>query len=745
MKIIKLLLIEDNKIDAGLILQLIKKIENFSFSTKRIHYLAKINTTLEDFEPDVVLLDLNLPDSAGLNTITRVIDNLKKEIPIIVLTRNTTSYKGEDCLKNGAADFLDKNKLDSDYIEKSIRYSIERNKIYKELNRKVKRLEFAFEASNDSLWDLDKETGEFYFSNKFYETLGYEPGEVVFTPDFLYSLMPEEDRKTFHNHFENLLNNKKNLEIEYRLKAKNGNYIWLLTRGKIIERDKSGKPVRITGTHVNITNIKNIEIQLERERRFIESILEATPAFVFIIDENYKIKYTNKKFNEIFRIENPVGKHCFESIGKKNSAADCCKRKKIFSFNEIKEWEWVSPDKRTFVCYTTSITGANNTKQVLQMGIDITKRKKIEEELKLKMILLDNINDEVIIHDLDGNIIYFNKIAYNMRGIPKKDFNQFNLKDIMNENAQEQMQERFKVLLEKKHAVFESVYVSNKGDKVYLEINARVIEINEKNYIVSVARNVTDRKKAAQEREMLINELEKANYDLKRISKIKDDFLAIASHDLRTPFNAILGFSELLLEDDTLSPEHKELIDPIYQSAETQLKYIDEILSIVALESGEIKLYKIETGIAEIVKSCVFNQELVAKKKQIELSTQIECDMIVQIDASKIIQVVNNLLSNAIKFTPKGGKVKVTCGQAGDNVEIHVIDNGLGISKEDQKIIFNRYEKINSEGTEGETSTGLGLVISKKFVELHNGQIKVSSEKGKGSDFYFSIPKNLKL
>jgi signal transduction histidine kinase len=238
---------------------------------------------------------------------------------------------------------------------------------------------------------------------------------------------------------------------------------------------------------------------------------------------------------------------------------------------------------------------------------------------------------------------------------------------------------------------------------------------------------------------MFIAELQRANEELKRLSKLKDDFLGIASHDLRTPFNAILGFSEILLESG-LSEENKEIVQLMYQSAETQLQYVDELLSIVAFEAGKLKLKLINTNIQDIINECISYHKIIAKNKNIKLTTDVKCSRKINLDKTKILQVLNNLVSNAIKFTPKGGEITLKCIVDEKNIEVHVIDTGLGMDEKQQEKVFSRYEKVHLQGTEGEQGTGLGLVICKNFVELHGGQIRVNSGKDKGSDFYFTLP-----
>jgi signal transduction histidine kinase len=235
--------------------------------------------------------------------------------------------------------------------------------------------------------------------------------------------------------------------------------------------------------------------------------------------------------------------------------------------------------------------------------------------------------------------------------------------------------------------------------------------------------------------------LEEQNTELKKLVQMKDDFLAIASHDLRSPFNAILGFSNLLLEDEDLQPSHKESVEIIQYSANIQLDYINDILNILTLESGKIKLNKYTFSIKSVLDNSIKMLGILAKKKNITITTNVDNDFELELDFEKISQVLNNLIGNAIKFTPSGGNIEVSVIKNSLNqVEFHVKDSGIGISRDVIPSLFSKYTKTHKSGTEGEAGTGLGLAICKNLINLHGGNIFVESTQGKGSDFYFYLP-----
>ncbi len=262
--------------------------------------------------------------------------------------------------------------------------------------------------------------------------------------------------------------------------------------------------------------------------------------------------------------------------------------------------------------------------------------------------------------------------------------------------------------------------------------------------LIGTVLDITERKILETEKEELIHELEKSNQTLKELSEMKENFLAIASHDLRSPFQNILLTTELLLEMNEATEEISQYVWMIRNSAKTQLIYINDLLDLIHLEQGQLTLYLDKIEFSNVLQNSVINMELLAQKKNIGLSYLIagELDTIpVFIDFVKIIQVLNNLITNAVKFTNPGGNIDVTAHiNENSEIEVHVSDSGIGIPEEKLKFVFDRLYKKHSYGTAGEKGTGLGLAICKNIIELHGGEIHVESKIYEGTDFWFTIP-----
>jgi two-component system sensor histidine kinase/response regulator len=233
--------------------------------------------------------------------------------------------------------------------------------------------------------------------------------------------------------------------------------------------------------------------------------------------------------------------------------------------------------------------------------------------------------------------------------------------------------------------------------------------------------------------------------ELKAANSSKDKFFSIIAHDLKSPFNAIIGLSRILIDDyeELDKQEHLDFIENIKNSAENTFKLLQNLLEWSQAQTGKllfepkpIFLYPVASDIISLVGSS-------AQNKEINLGFSIPENTRLLADKNMLSTIIRNLLLNAIKFTKQGGRVFLFTHDIGDRVEISISDTGIGISPDKIKNLFSMDYNIVSYGTAGEEGTGIGLLLCKEFVEKHSGAIRVESREGIGSTFTFSIPKPL--
>lgn len=238
---------------------------------------------------------------------------------------------------------------------------------------------------------------------------------------------------------------------------------------------------------------------------------------------------------------------------------------------------------------------------------------------------------------------------------------------------------------------------------------------------------------------------EKANKDLEEMNKTKDKFFSIIAHDLKSPFNSMLGFSEILKNnfDDYDVDMQKNSVEYIHQGINQSYKLLENLLLWAQSQRGTIEFNPKKVNLFTLISETNQLLEQVSDVKSIKLINEIHETIFVNADRDLLSIIIRNLISNAIKFTPKGGEISIKSQTINDSnkfVEIIVKDMGVGISKEKQSKLFDIRESTSTKGTENEKGTGLGLILCKEFVEIHGGTIWVKSEIGKGSSFSFTIP-----
>ncbi len=226
-------------------------------------------------------------------------------------------------------------------------------------------------------------------------------------------------------------------------------------------------------------------------------------------------------------------------------------------------------------------------------------------------------------------------------------------------------------------------------------------------------------------------------------NKAKSEFIANMSHELKTPLNAIIGFSEAMLGGiyGPINERHREYLSDILLSGEKLLGLINDMLDLTKIEAGSVDLDLRGFSLRELVKSA----EGMLREKMVSHNITLECRIDdgldeISADERKLKQVMVNLLSNAIKFSPDGGKVTVRAQRLKDSVEISVEDTGIGIAKDDIPKLFQPFCQLESSFQKRYGGAGFGLFLTKRLVELHGGQIRVESQKGRGTAFTFSIP-----
>jgi signal transduction histidine kinase len=236
--------------------------------------------------------------------------------------------------------------------------------------------------------------------------------------------------------------------------------------------------------------------------------------------------------------------------------------------------------------------------------------------------------------------------------------------------------------------------------------------------------------------------LVEAQDKLRESNQVKNKFLRIAAHDLRNPLSVIINISQMLRAGFLYeSPEKSDdLLMKIDQSAQHMLALVNDLLDVSVIESGYLKISRLQVSLDTLLKQRIQLASHLAAKKKITIHSEVEALPRFSFDPNRISQVIDNLISNAIKYSPKGSAIQIFLKRKDQTAWVFVKDQGPGIAYEDQKRLFGEFQRLDSQPTGGESSTGLGLAIAKKIVEAHDGKIGVQSQIGSGSIFSFALP-----
>lgn len=370
---------------------------------------------------------------------------------------------------------------------------------------------------------------------------------------------------------------------------------------------------------------------------------------------------------------------------------------------------------------------------------------KSQDELEVQYReLIDNANSIILRMDMKGNVTFFNKYAERFFGFASEEILGRNVVGTIVAHADSSGRD-LKAMIDDmglnpgRYVENENENILRSGERVWIAWTNKAIvdKDNSVKEIFCIGNNITKLKQAEEE-------ILKAKEAAENANKAKSSFLANMSHELRTPLNAIIGFSEIMKDGNAgpLNDKQKEYLGFVWESGKHLLSLINDILDLSKVEAGKMELELGEFNLKELLEKAVSFVRERAVKRSIKLLMDIKEDIgVIKADERKIKQVVYNLLSNAVKFTPDEGEVGIGAKKTGSEILVAAWDTGIGIDPKDAPKVFAEFEQIDSEYSRRYSGTGLGMPLSRKFIELHGGRMWFESEgKNKGSRFYFTLP-----
>jgi signal transduction histidine kinase len=267
----------------------------------------------------------------------------------------------------------------------------------------------------------------------------------------------------------------------------------------------------------------------------------------------------------------------------------------------------------------------------------------------------------------------------------------------------------------------------------------------DRRFIDGISTNTTERRQLAEQREQLLADQQEQVRRLKELDRMKDELVALVSHELRNPLGIIRGYVEMLRAEPDLDPDHRHLVEVIDRNSGHMQRLVDDLLEMARLDAGRLSIDPRTLPLRRLISDSVDAQRPAADAKQLTVSVDMPRHLTTYADPVRLRQVIDNLLSNAIKYTPAGGTVRVTALGRPDTVPvgpttITVTDSGIGIPAEQYAHLFDRFFRASNAVSEGIKGTGLGLAITKAIVTAHHGTITASPATPAGTTFSITLP-----
>lgn len=584
---------------------------------------------------------------------------------------------------------------------------------------------------------LDRKGDILFINDAVTHMLGYKVEETIGKSMWSYCYH-EDINRTIYAVEEGLKNRQKQFTIDFRLISKTKHVKWI-GWGMVAKGERWYCYGR------DITERKRIESELTK-LSFVASKIDSG---VVINDSENKVTWINAAFEKItgFNLADLKGKRLGDLISGPDTdwsiienARKMTQQGKSFTIDMLayrkdKTPIWIS------VYNTVVLNDEGKIESEVEILIDITEKKKVEDELQVLSLVASNTNTGVTIANENGEITWVNAALENLIGYQLDELSGKMLGDILSGPATDKqlIAESRKKAIQKLPYSIEVLAHKKNGDEIWLSVSNTPI-LNDKGCVerqVELINDITQRKQV--EREMV-----ESREQALQLSEAKEMFLSVMSHEIRTPLNAVIGMTHLLIDNDPKKSQIDDL-NILKFSSENLLNIINDVLDFTKIETGNLHLESIPFDLHTLSVDIINSLQISSANKgnQLLLVYDDRIPSIILGDKTRLYQVLINLLGNAIKFTDYGKiqlNVKLKAIEANNAlIYFEVKDTGIGIPKDKQSYIFETFTQAKTDIARKYGGTGLGLAITKKLLKLYHADIKVQSTEGKGTVFSFTI------
>lgn len=476
---------------------------------------------------------------------------------------------------------------------------------------------------------------------------------------------------------------------------------------------------------------KLVEKSLKESYELNNTLMRTIPFGMNIVDVDGNILFLNEKFKMLFG-EKAIGQKCWELYcDDKTQCQNCPLRKGLkIGENAIIEHQGILGGKIFEVHHSAMIFKGN--KAILEIFLDITERKHRQEEYET---IIRTAMDGFWLTDIEGRLLHVNDAYSQLTEYSREELLNMNIRDLDANEKQEDTFKHIRRVIEMGYDRFETKHKCKGGKMIDVEISVNYTDISG-GRLVAFIRDITERKH-------IESHLQKYSEDLKASNAAKDKFFSIITHDLKSPFNAIVGFSDILIEQIKSKDyiESSKYADIIHKSSKRAMDLLMNLMDWSRSQTGKIEFNPEYFEIAELINETILLLTPIAERKSILITKKLPQKKIIYADKNMMSTVLRNLISNAVKYTYPDGTITISAQEDQNMLTISVTDTGIGIPSHSIEKIFHIDNDYSTVGTQKEKGTGLGLILCKEFIEKHGGEIWVESVEGEGSTFSFTIQK----
>ncbi|MFO7780868.1 MAG: PAS domain S-box protein, partial [Spirochaetia bacterium] len=601
------------------------------------------------------------------------------------------------------------------------------------------QLRQTLEGTGAGTWSWDIQAGTIAIDERWAGMLGYTPDELAPTTIDTWKDLTQPDdlaeaEAVLAEHF---AGERELYACEMRMRHRTGRWVWINDRGRIVEWDDSGKPIRMLGTHTDISSRKAAELELAESHSLLQSVFDGMDDGLVVLDPQMRIVRANAWMEDHYGpARKIVGRKCYEVYEQQSAPCGTCplvetRKTGMTAHGDVKTtgedgsemWARVTTHPLTdekgeivgYIEHMKDVTEERNAADAL-----MAKKEELERFFTVALDLL-------AIADTSGRFVRLNTAWEDTLGFSISELEGMSFMDFVHPEDREPTEKAMADLEAARQVIgFVNRYRTSDGSYRYIEWRSHPHQ----DLVYAAARDVTDR-------------IEREEAAL-AASRAKSEFLANMSHELRTPLNGIVGFSDLLLESDLGEP-YRSYVENVHISAETLMTLINDVLDFSKIEAGKMELEMQRVDIGQLLRNAAQSVRMAAESKGLDLVLSVDehLPQAIETDPHRLTQVIVNLLSNAVKFTEYGfvqlRTEVLTADEDRARLRFSVRDTGVGIEPQHQDAIFDSFTQADPSTTRRFGGTGLGLAISNRILEQLDSNLELESEPGTGSTFSFEL------